>query len=661
MFKSKIAVALSNALQRPDKPQDYYKLRNYAGRNVIDLFGFIGWWDDEAIWLKNYLRDHEGEDIEIHLSSEGGDVFTGQSMYNALKAHKGKTTCYIEKAFSIASHIAMACDERKIVKGSQMMIHAVTGWCGGTEKDHQAYADLIVNSKDAIADSYVDVTGHDKEYWLDIMSTTSGRYFTSQECIELGLADEIIEPSDMTNHAPVEPDDEPEQPDGSKGEPEADEPEQPSDDTTPQPSETPPENNTNPDEDQEVNEELQRQSSIRNLFNSLHTKLGLPLTLLNSALDDQTVDLQKASKMFAEYNGEQEPEEKNPVNFGGSHRVGGSDAKEMAVNVLLNRAGVADIEPDYRSMQGASLENIVRSFQGMQSHGFGDGLYNAMLENDDIVTALGTALDKVVTSEVTSSNNKSLALKFCKEVRKNKIEKYEVHNWNEVDGFGERAGKTETGAFPDVAFGSNSKREGEIVERGSRITVTRKAFINDEWGRITALSTEHVKSAYRFADNLFVQRLMALAQQHVTVNADPKALMQLLSLELRTAVTSNGDDLGYTGGRLLAQPASTDIFKPICKTPTIEVDVINPAFGAFNEFFDVNRLNDLVVGFADGETPMELAVLTGKERPHLVQNNAIDRAQGIGWTLIWDFDIQVSNPKAIALGSLKALTAEQAE
>lgn len=657
MKMTPLSVALSNTLTRPDKPQDYYKITNHAGRNLITLSGFIGWWDDEALWMRNYLREHEGEDIDVLITSEGGDVFTGQSMYNALRAHKGRVTCYIEKAFSIASHIAMAADERKIVKGAQMMAHAVSGRCDGTDEDHIAYAKLIANAKGAIADSYVAVTGHDKDYWLEVMSTHAGQYFTAQESVEIGLADEIIEPSEMTNYAPQDPPEnvEPEQ----GGEPE--QPQEPpkgtesgSDNKTPT-SSTDNNNDDNPQENDSVNEELERQSAIRNLFNSLHVRLGLPFSLLNSALEDQSVDIQKATGMFTSYTGDNNNEDHNPVNFGASHRAGGSDAQEMAVNVLLNRAGHAEIESDYRSMQGASLQNIVRSFQGMQAHGFDDNLYNAMLENEQVTTALGSALDKVVTAEVTAASNKSLALQFCKTVRKNKIDKYEVHNWNEIDGFGGRAGGTETGKFPDVNFGSNSKREGEIKEYGSRLAVTRKAFINDEWGRITALSGEHVKGAYRFADALFIQRLMALASVGIITKADAKQLMQEMSLKLRTAVTSNGDDLGYSGGRLLAKPAATDIFKPICKTPTIEVDVVNPAFGAFGSFFDVNRLGDLVVGFADGETPLELAVLHGKEKPHLVQNNTIDRSQGVGWTLHWDFDIQVSNPKAITLGSLTPL------
>ena len=661
MKKTLLSVALSNTLTRPDKPQDYYKLTNQAGRNLITLSGFIGWWDDEAAWLKNYLREHEGEEIELFVSSKGGDVFTGQEMYNALKAHKGKVTCYIEKAFSIASHVTMAADERKIVKGAQMMAHAVSGRCDGTEADHLAYAQLITNAKDAIADSYAEVTGHDKAYWLDVMSTHAGKYFTAQESIEIGLADEMIEPSELTNYAPEEPPEEVEPEQEDEAEQPAEAPtgaESGTDDNAPPTdTQTPPHDNTTQENDP-VNEELQRQSAIRNLFNSLHVRLGLPFTLLNSALDDQAVDITRASQMFSTYTAEEETEDRNPVNFGASHRAGGSDAHEMAVNVLLNRAGHAELESDYSSMQGASLENVVRSFQGMQAHGFGDSLYNAMIENGHVVTALGEAMDKVVTSEVTAASNRSIALQFCKTVRKNKIAKYEVHNWNEVDGFGPRAGGTEKGEFPDVNFGTAAKREGEIIERGSKLSVTRKAFINDEWDRVTALSGEHVKSAYRAADGLFIQRIMALAAAGLIYKSDAKELMQLMSLKLREAVTSNKDDLGYTGGRLLARPAGTDLFKPICRTPTIEVDVVNPAFGAFNGFFDINKLGDLVVGFADGETPMEIAVLNGKEKPHLVQNNTIDRSNGVGWTLHWDFDIQVANQKAIAIGSLANVEAK---
>lgn len=57
-----VGMGMTNSTQKPPtEPHDYYKITNSAGRNVIHLDGFIGYWGDEAYWLKNYLKEHEGK------------------------------------------------------------------------------------------------------------------------------------------------------------------------------------------------------------------------------------------------------------------------------------------------------------------------------------------------------------------------------------------------------------------------------------------------------------------------------------------------------------------------------------------------------------------------------------------------------------------------
>lgn len=666
MFKKSIiavvgGMCLTNSKDnRPDKPQDYYKLSNQAGRNVIQLDGFIGWWDDEAFWLKNYLKEREGEEIELVISSSGGDVFTGQSMYNYLKAHKGKITAYVERAFSIASHILMACDEIKMVKGSQVMIHAVSGYCSGTKDDMIAYASLIENAADAIAESYVERTGHEVDYWRDIMKNEAGKYFSAQEAVELGLADEVIEPSAMTNFntddIATNGDDE--------GEPKTD-PEQTADDepsnqndegkTEPPVATKQPANNpTNNEKDQKVLIELQRQKAIRNLYNSLAVRLALPINLLNEALDDENCDLQAATAKFTAYQGEpdepKEPETNgtNPTNFGrqnyGAH-AGGSDAKIMVKNVLLNRAGQCDLDKEHRDYAGMDLQNAARSL-GVK--GYGQAVAQNALDHQDFKDVIGEVVQEIVKHEAEGAQ--ALVKDLCEITKKARTGEYGVTEYNQIDGFGERNAGTKE--FPELSFDGKPRRKGSIVERGSKVSLNREAILNDYFEAISTMPRDHVRAAYRAADRLMFQRLVEFGTKHGVTLTDLQALLKAMNTDLQERTTSKGDELYYSGGLIMAKPALMNTIRPICETKTLSVDVVNDAFGAFSSFKSINSMQDWLVGFASGHKALELAVLQGGETPELIENNSIDRANGMGWTVVWDFDVQVSNPQALVMGKL---------
>lgn len=65
----------------------------------------------------------EGETLEVHINSPGGDVFAAVEMYNLLK-RRGNTIVYVEGlAASAASVIAMAGDSIVMPKNTYLMIH----------------------------------------------------------------------------------------------------------------------------------------------------------------------------------------------------------------------------------------------------------------------------------------------------------------------------------------------------------------------------------------------------------------------------------------------------------------------------------------------------------------------------------------------------------
>lgn len=630
MKKTSIFHLVNAAVQIPNAPQEYYRLTNSTNSNQVNISGYIGWYDDEALWLKNYLREHEGQDVEINMTSVGGDVFTGMNMYNALKAHKGKTICNVQQAFSIASHIAMACDVINIVKGGQMMIHAVSGGCYGTEDDFTAYSTMMSNAKEAIAESYTVRTGHDKESWLDVMKNDAGKFYSATECVELGLADAIIEPSNMTNaFAP---------------------PVNQKDATTPPATPPQAEPLTNQMDEKEMNE-LARRTAIQKLYNSfLLCRPELPYSLLNQAIEDINCDTQAASVLFAAYKADDgtPPAGTPPVNFNAGNFGGkGSDSRQMVTNVLLNRAGLEELLPDNRNWAGLSLQNAATQM-GIQ--GAGDALINAALNNQDFIDVLGEIAQKSVTLE--NESTESLVKKHCKVDKFAKLGEFGITEYDQVKAIGKRI--PSTGLFPNHAITGQPERKGVIEEFGKNFLVTRMALINDEFNVISDLPRQFVNAAWRSADKNF----MAVLAKEVTSGAvtahDARLLLIAMANVMESQTTSDGDDLYYEGGIMLCSSANKRIAK--AHNDSMYLDpvnkVANEAYGTFAKFFATTRIGAAFVSFAEGQKPVSLAVLHGRENPALIPNQSVNAIDGVGFGIVFDHGIFVNNPKAMVTGKV---------
>ena len=111
---------------------------NQATCAELYLYGDIV--DDEltAAWFGgNYPQEiadfvaglSPNQPLTIYFNSPGGDVFAGLAIYNVLKRHQGRKTGKVDgMAASIASVILMACDDRVVNTGAQVMIHDPWTW-----------------------------------------------------------------------------------------------------------------------------------------------------------------------------------------------------------------------------------------------------------------------------------------------------------------------------------------------------------------------------------------------------------------------------------------------------------------------------------------------------------------------------------------------------
>ncbi|MBS4191751.1 Clp protease ClpP [Bacillus sp. FJAT-49705] len=161
--------------------------------------------DDGDVWIyewfgepatapnafRNELNEYKGQDLTVWISSYGGSVFAGASIYNALKEHKGKVTVKIDdKAMSAASVIAMAGDEILMSPTAVLMIHnPMTGGYGDMH-DLRKVADVLDTVKESIMNAYVAKTGLSLEDISNMMDAET--WLSANAAVEKGFADNVL-------------------------------------------------------------------------------------------------------------------------------------------------------------------------------------------------------------------------------------------------------------------------------------------------------------------------------------------------------------------------------------------------------------------------------------------------------------------------------------
>lgn len=173
-----------------------YEVENKENKTTITIYGFIGdsWFgkSTSASDIVSVLEENQSKDIIINLNSGGGDAFDGIAIYNQLKRHKGKVVVNIDGfAASAASVIAMAADELYMHTGTMMMIHEASTVSWGTKKEIKATLNALEGLDSSLADIYMTRFKGEREEIEQFIENET--WFTADEAVTLGLADQIVE------------------------------------------------------------------------------------------------------------------------------------------------------------------------------------------------------------------------------------------------------------------------------------------------------------------------------------------------------------------------------------------------------------------------------------------------------------------------------------
>jgi ATP-dependent protease ClpP protease subunit len=163
----------------------------------IYLYDAIGEWGVTAQDFVNALRGVVTGTITMYVNCEGGEVFDGLAIYEALRRHPANITAFIDGiAASAASFIVCAADRVVMAEHAKMMIHDAHGLALGNAGDMRAMADLLDALSDTIADIYAEKARGTRDEWRAAMQAAEGgpdgTWYDAKAAVKAKLADEMI-------------------------------------------------------------------------------------------------------------------------------------------------------------------------------------------------------------------------------------------------------------------------------------------------------------------------------------------------------------------------------------------------------------------------------------------------------------------------------------
>jgi ATP-dependent protease ClpP protease subunit len=158
----------------------------------------------EFIQDMTLLTSKSKKPITIIFASNGGEVDSGLACVRAIKGAQSKKIKVIGTVYghcmSMAFLVLQCCDTRIMGTGDILMAHGITAFRFGDIRNHKAETKLLEFWQKyfahVVASRCKDKKKFCTDYWITALADQMPQYFTSKECLDMGLIDDIEEPQE---------------------------------------------------------------------------------------------------------------------------------------------------------------------------------------------------------------------------------------------------------------------------------------------------------------------------------------------------------------------------------------------------------------------------------------------------------------------------------
>ena len=177
--------------------------QRYLEANGIYFLGDITYESAEKMGqgLASMSVEREGQadkPITIYINSGGGSVGAGLAMMQMIYRMRTLYNVTINTvvtgyAYSMGAIVFQAGDKREMGSFSTLMLHSPQWFLSGDDQQiFSDYATLSRHYKSIVANIFAQRTGkHSAQWWESFIYSGRDRFLTAEECLSLGLADEI--------------------------------------------------------------------------------------------------------------------------------------------------------------------------------------------------------------------------------------------------------------------------------------------------------------------------------------------------------------------------------------------------------------------------------------------------------------------------------------
>ena len=139
----------------------------------------------------NFIKYNKDKDINLVLSSYGGDVYAMLGTIDYFKTLPVKVNTHCVGACMSAAAVILACGtgKRTMSRNSTVMVHEGSAFEVGKTSDVLKGADHLKKLQSNINRILGDVTKKDQDFWEEVSKQDT--YLTADECLEYGIIDEI--------------------------------------------------------------------------------------------------------------------------------------------------------------------------------------------------------------------------------------------------------------------------------------------------------------------------------------------------------------------------------------------------------------------------------------------------------------------------------------